>query len=588
MGVGTMTKTQVQAAIVSRARSRKGKNKYTQGGKRTQVFTGWSDCSSLANACAKAVTGVDIGSYTGAQVKDTDLTTIHSGGSRPDVSRLEKGDFIYFWSPSSSHAEKVSHVEIYGGNGLIIGHGSGVGPTVKKLADYCARARYLKTRRLKVLTKTWTLGERVISLGCYGEDVQAVQRALIGLGYTIGGGGADMDCGDATDAAMRKFQKAYGLTVDGQFGAKSVAKLYSVIAMDDVVADPPALTEDDYAIVGDAGGDPGEGADAPDVEVTDVADVDDDPDDISASADGYMGSSVVNPYPIPTGTKRRGDTGAGVKYIQWALVHAGYDVGPHGIDGDFGAATLVAVNAYQVTQFGKADGTVGPKTLAALSAVNADSGGSGNGSVVAVDRDGRVYDVSSYDGDIDYVKLMALQGKGRCLMLILRAQSSHLDAKLSRNIKGCIKYGIPYAVYAYTYARTQAQGAADADLFYKRVVAAGGSPLFWVIDAEEAANTRESVGAMRDRLRDHIGHGGAIWFYSFDSRVRAWANVMRKYDGVWSARWNDPDIEPGYKDYALWQYGYANVPGIRKTTDASRLHPGRSLEGIIAMRAGRA
>ena len=61
-------------------------------------------------------------------------------------------------------------------------------------------------------------------------------------------------------------------------------------------------------------------------------------------------------------TLRRGSKGDSVKECQTLLEKAGYSVGPCGIDGDFGRATLAAVKAFQSDHGLIVDGIVGPKT----------------------------------------------------------------------------------------------------------------------------------------------------------------------------------------------------------------------------------
>ena len=61
-------------------------------------------------------------------------------------------------------------------------------------------------------------------------------------------------------------------------------------------------------------------------------------------------------------TLRRGSKGDSVKECQALLEKAGYSVGPCGIDGDFGRATLAAVKAFQADHGLVADGIVGPVT----------------------------------------------------------------------------------------------------------------------------------------------------------------------------------------------------------------------------------
>lgn len=58
-----------------------------------------------------------------------------------------------------------------------------------------------------------------------GEDVKDVQAALIARGYSCGGTGADGEFGSNTESAVKSFQKAAGLTVDGKAGKNTVAAL---------------------------------------------------------------------------------------------------------------------------------------------------------------------------------------------------------------------------------------------------------------------------------------------------------------------------------------------------------------------------
>lgn len=69
---------------------------------------------------------------------------------------------------------------------------------------------------------------RLLSKGSTGEDVKALQILLIGKGYSCGKWGADGDFGAATEEAVRKYQKANGLSVDGIVGQATWSKLLGV------------------------------------------------------------------------------------------------------------------------------------------------------------------------------------------------------------------------------------------------------------------------------------------------------------------------------------------------------------------------
>ncbi len=74
----------------------------------------------------------------------------------------------------------------------------------------------------------YTMEMRNLKKGCKGEDVRALQILLIGRGYSCGNSGADGDFGSATDSAVRKYQKAKGLTQDGIVGKNTMRCLMGV------------------------------------------------------------------------------------------------------------------------------------------------------------------------------------------------------------------------------------------------------------------------------------------------------------------------------------------------------------------------
>jgi N-acetyl-anhydromuramyl-L-alanine amidase AmpD len=69
---------------------------------------------------------------------------------------------------------------------------------------------------------------KTLKKGSEGDCVKSLQILLIGYGYSCGSYGADGDFGSATDSAVRKFQKAKGLVVDGIVGPATWSKLLGV------------------------------------------------------------------------------------------------------------------------------------------------------------------------------------------------------------------------------------------------------------------------------------------------------------------------------------------------------------------------
>lgn len=69
------------------------------------------------------------------------------------------------------------------------------------------------------------LGNRMLRNGDEGADVKELQSMLIQKGYDLGRWGADGDFGDATEMAVRAFQEAAGIEIDGVVGEDTYAAL---------------------------------------------------------------------------------------------------------------------------------------------------------------------------------------------------------------------------------------------------------------------------------------------------------------------------------------------------------------------------
>ena len=91
---------------------------------------------------------------------------------------------------------------------------------------------------------------------------------------------------------------------------------------------------------------------------------------VPACVEGTIPTPTPEPTPTPSTkpTLKRGSKGAYVIEMQTELSKLGYDLGPCGIDGDFGRATEKAVKAFQGDHGLKVDGICGPATWAALDA----------------------------------------------------------------------------------------------------------------------------------------------------------------------------------------------------------------------------
>ena len=84
-----------------------------------------------------------------------------------------------------------------------------------------------------------TLGSRILRNGSEGADVKEMQTGLIRLGYDLGKWGADGDFGDATEMAVKTFQRDNSLEVDGEFGPLSLAAFIKALSTLDKPVDAP-------------------------------------------------------------------------------------------------------------------------------------------------------------------------------------------------------------------------------------------------------------------------------------------------------------------------------------------------------------
>ena len=83
------------------------------------------------------------------------------------------------------------------------------------------------------------LGDRTLENGMSGEDVRELQEGLIRLGYDLGRWGADGDFGDATEEAVRSFQRAKKLPVTGIADSATCEALENALAKSEKPAANP-------------------------------------------------------------------------------------------------------------------------------------------------------------------------------------------------------------------------------------------------------------------------------------------------------------------------------------------------------------
>lgn len=151
------------------------------------------------------------------------------------------GDLI-FKKNNSAHGNKVGHVAVLIGkiNGawyVLEAKGHAYGTVVTKLSDFRARYGGAYVRRYPGLVFSGTTATvkvvvypATIQYGSRGATVKRLQKKLRALGYRgdVAKSHAlvvDGDFGAETRRAVRRFQKAKGLVVDGEVGPKTWAQL---------------------------------------------------------------------------------------------------------------------------------------------------------------------------------------------------------------------------------------------------------------------------------------------------------------------------------------------------------------------------
>lgn len=226
-----------------------------------------------------------------------------------------------------------------------------------------------------------TITDSLLKKGSSGEAVRALQEKLIALGFLSGE--ADGYYGASTVSAVKAFQQAQSLTVDGIAGTSTIAALNSASGStgssnptgatllkygdkgDAVKALQTRLKELGY-FTGSVGGNYGSiTRDA--VKAFQTA--------AGLTNDGIAGEETLSALYADDAprqedvTLRVGDSGNAVKKLQSRLIELGYLTGS--ADGSFGSATQAAVMAFQTAASLSADGIAGLTTQNLLYSDNA-------------------------------------------------------------------------------------------------------------------------------------------------------------------------------------------------------------------------
>lgn len=148
-GGGSETGSEAQNAICDLYRSWDNKFAYSQGaGRLDPISSGYGDCSSTIWFAYQQVTGIDVGTWTGAMAgKGTKIAGGYSGDNLP-IEDMQPADLVLImWNGYNS---SFDHVELYMGNNELWGHGGpdyGPNQTTSDARNYPRYMYYWEVRR---------------------------------------------------------------------------------------------------------------------------------------------------------------------------------------------------------------------------------------------------------------------------------------------------------------------------------------------------------------------------------------------------------------------------------------------------------
>ena len=206
------------------------------------IFVDWCFVKAFGVEAAKALLGQPDNSYGAGCLFSSryykQMGQLHTADPKP-------GDQIFFWNSKKddvAHTGLVYQVDetyVYtiegntSGASGVIANGGGVCKKKYKL-DYdriyaYGRPAYDQESEAEEKKNPGvTIQLQILQSGAQGEAVKAMQMLLIGRKYSCGAYGADGIFGTATDYAVRRFQRAVGLEIDGICGPATWAKLLGV------------------------------------------------------------------------------------------------------------------------------------------------------------------------------------------------------------------------------------------------------------------------------------------------------------------------------------------------------------------------
>ena len=188
-------------------------------------------------------------------------------------------------------------------------------------------------------------------------------------------------------------------------------------------------------------------------------------------------------------------------------------------------------------------------------------------------------DVSDNQGVIDWEQAAAAGVQFAILRSVRR--SGKADSQFASNLAGCRKYGIPMAVYKYTYATTAAEVREEARQVTELLQASGltGTMVWWDV---EDRDTLQPLGAVRlteliRTAQEEIGKAGycfgiytGLYVYRegwFDFGAFACPLWIARYPSSAQKKWDDEPLDQDKPSVgrAIWGWQWTSngrLPGI--------------------------
>ncbi|HJB90123.1 MAG TPA: hypothetical protein H9763_01515 [Candidatus Eisenbergiella merdigallinarum] len=193
-------------------------------------------------------------------------------------------------------------------------------------------------------------------------------------------------------------------------------------------------------------------------------------------------------------------------------------------------------------------------------------------------------DVSDNQGVIDWEQAAAAGVQFAILRSVRR--SGKADSQFASNLAGCRKYGIPMAVYKYTYATTAAEVREEARQVTELLQASGltGTMVWWDV---EDRDTLQPLGTVRlteliRTAQEEIGKAGycfgiytGLYVYRegwFDFGAFACPLWIARYPSSAQKKWDDEPLDQDKPSVgrAIWGWQWTSngrLPGIGGAVD---------------------